>query len=93
MTNRSKRNTVLDIILFLLMLAVFSITGEYHKPLAITFGVLLILHTVWHWQQFKIMYRQLIPDRTYRYLVNALIAILITAVVTLPLYAPYLAVA
>jgi len=60
MKNKSKINVVLDLLMFLIMLAIFCVKGELHEGLAYTIGGLLILHIVLHWQQFKVMFGKLI---------------------------------
>jgi hypothetical protein len=63
MRRKGKFNTVLDIILLLVMLAVFCIKGQYHESLAYTLGALVTLHIVWHWKQYRIMFKKNIVNR------------------------------
>lgn len=79
-------NTVLDIVIFLLMLALFFMKGDLHETLAYTLGVLIIAHIVLHWKQFKGLYTQLIPGATYQILTAAVISVLVVGILTAPLY-------
>lgn len=63
MKSKGKWNTVLDIILFVVMLAVFCIKGQYHEPLAYTIGLLATLHIALHWKQFTIMIKKNIANK------------------------------
>lgn len=58
MKNKAKINVVLDLLMFMVMLAIFCIKGEIHETLAYTIGSLLILHIALHWQQIKVLCRQ-----------------------------------
>lgn len=80
------KNVILDILMFLVMLSLFIVKGDVHEVVAWTIGILSLVHVVWHWKQFKVMYCQLIPDTYYRYLVGALAIVLLTAVLTAPTY-------
>lgn len=84
--NIGNKNVILDILMFLAMLALFIIEGGVHETLAWTIGLLSLVHIVWHWKQFKIMYCQLLPDTYYRYLVGALTVVLLAAVLAAPTY-------
>ncbi len=86
MKNKGKINVVLDLLIFLVMLAIFCVKGDLHETLAYTLGGLLILHIVLHWQQFKAMYRNLIPEARYQNLVAGLTVMAIIAILTMPLY-------
>jgi len=86
MKNRGKINLVLDFIIFLCMLGLFFVKGEFHESLAYTVGSLLIAHIVLHWQQIKVMYRQLLPKSSHRVLGGVVIAALILAVLSMPMY-------
>lgn len=86
MKNKGKINLILDLLMFLVMLAIFFVKGEFHETLAYTIGALLILHIVLHWKQFMAMYRKCIPESNIRNLVSFLIAAAIIAIVTMPLY-------
>ena len=86
MKNRGKVNLILNLIMFITMLTLFCVKGEIHETLAYTLGGLLILHIVLHWKQIKVLYRQLIPQIRYQYLVGFLAAAAIVAVLTMPLY-------
>lgn len=86
MFKKGNSNAILDIIMALVMLGLFNIKGELHETLAYLIGGLLILHIVWHWQQFKVMYRRLIPEVRYQRLVAVLTGILAVAILTAPLY-------
>lgn len=85
--NRSgSRNIVLDLAMFLVMLSLFFVKDNLHETLAYIMGILMIIHFVWHWKQFKTLYNILIPKTVYRYLVGVLTAVLLAAVLTAPLY-------
>ncbi|MEQ8174104.1 MAG: hypothetical protein ABRQ26_03460 [Syntrophomonadaceae bacterium] len=84
--NIGNKNVILDILMFLVMLSLFMVEGNIHEIMAWTIGVLSLVHVIWHWKQFKLMYCQLIPDTYYRYLVAALTVILLTAVLAAPNY-------
>lgn len=84
--NKWNRSTILDIVMFLVMLAIFCVEGELHETLAYTMGGLLILHIVLNWQRFKAMYRKLIPEAKYQHLAAVLTAVAIVAILTMPLY-------
>lgn len=86
MLKKGNHNAILDLIMALIMLGLFNIKGGLHETLAYTIGGLLIVHIVWHWQQFKVMYRRLIPEVRYQRLVAALTGILVIAILTMPLY-------
>lgn len=86
MKNKGKINVVLDLLMFLMMLAIFCVKGDLHETLAYTIGGLLILHIVLHWQQFQAMYRKLIPEPRYQHLAAILTAVAIIAILTMPLY-------
>lgn len=86
MKNRGKINLILDLLMFLLMLAIFFVKGEFHETLAYTMGGLLILHIGLHWQQFTVMFRKFIPEMKVRYLVITLLAAAVVAILTMPLY-------
>lgn len=86
MLKKSNSNAILDIIMALVMLGLFNIKGGLHETLAYLIGGLVILHIVWHWQQFKVMYRRLIPEVRYQRLVAVLAGILVVAILTAPLY-------
>lgn len=58
MKSGSKRNVILDLILLVVMLAVFCIKGQFHKPLAFTIGILVALHILWHGKQYRAMARE-----------------------------------
>ncbi|MGE5396781.1 MAG: hypothetical protein ACM3MK_04515 [Chitinophagales bacterium] len=84
--NKTKVNTVIDLILFVIILSIFFMKGEFHEALAYTLGTLVIVHIVLHWKQFTAMFRNLIPDKTPRVLVGVLIGAIILAILTSPLY-------
>jgi len=86
MKSRGKINLVLDFLMFLIILAVFFVKGEFHETLAYTLGAMLILHLVLHWSQIKALYFQLIPQKKYQYLCGALAVAAIAAILTMPLY-------
>lgn len=86
--NIGNKNVILDILMFLVMLFLFIGGGGVHEILAWTIGILSLVHIAWHWKQFKIMYGQLLPDKHYRYLVGALTALLLAAVLVSPAYLP-----
>ncbi|NLW90845.1 MAG: hypothetical protein GXY34_04520 [Syntrophomonadaceae bacterium] len=88
MKNKGKINLVLDFVMFLAMLGLFFIKGESHETLAYSLGGLLILHIVLHWQQIKVMYRQLLPETSHRVVGGAVMAVLIAAILTMPMYLP-----
>lgn len=84
--NLGNRNVILDLVMFLVMLSLFFIEHGPHEIIAYALGLLVILHFIWHWKQFKAMYCQLIPKTAYRYLVGAFAGILLAAVLAAPLY-------
>lgn len=84
--NIGHKNVILDILMFLVMLSLFIVEGNGHEILAWTIGVLSLVHVVWHWKQFKVMYCQLLPDTYCRYLVGGLTVVLLTAVLAAPSY-------
>ncbi|MEN6324739.1 MAG: hypothetical protein ABFD18_00810 [Syntrophomonas sp.] len=86
MLKKGNTNAILDLIMALVMLGLFNIKGGLHETLAYSIGGLVILHIVWHWQQFKVMYRRLIPEVRYQRLVAALTGALIIGILTMPLY-------
>ncbi|MGE5390020.1 MAG: hypothetical protein ACM3PE_03040 [Deltaproteobacteria bacterium] len=88
MKNKGKINLVLDLVMFLGMLGLFFVKGEFHETLAYTLGGLLILHIVLHWQQIKVMYRQLLPETSHQVLGGAVVVALIAAILTMPIYLP-----
>ena len=84
--NIGTSSTILDILMFLVMLALFFMKGDLHETLAYTIGGLVILHIVLHWQQFKVMYCRLIPEARYQRLVAIFTGVLVVAILTMPLY-------
>ncbi len=84
--NIGNNNIILDIVMFLVMLAIYFIKGDLHETLAYTIGGLLILHIVLHWQQFQVMYRRLIPEVRYQQLVAIFTGVLVVVILTMPLY-------
>lgn len=58
MKNKGKTNVIIDIVLFLFMLAIFCIKGQFHEFFAYTMGILLILHLVFHWKQFQVLWKK-----------------------------------
>ncbi|HPT69077.1 MAG TPA: hypothetical protein PKW50_02950 [Syntrophomonas sp.] len=86
MKNNGKINLVLDFVMFLFILAIFFVKGEFHEALAYILGAMLILHLVLHWKQIKVLYCQLIPQQKYRYLAGIVAVASIAAILTMPLY-------
>ncbi len=86
--NKAKLNLVIDAIMFVIMLSIFTIKGEMHEAFAYTLGVLVISHIVMHWKQIRVMYRQLIPGAWAQKLVAALFLILTAAVLLIPCFYP-----
>jgi len=70
------------------MLGLFFVKGESHETLAYTVGTLLIVHIVLHWQQIKVLYRQLLPESSQRVVGGVVITALIIAILTMPMYLP-----
>ncbi|MDD2620145.1 MAG: hypothetical protein PHC92_05710 [Syntrophomonadaceae bacterium] len=79
-------NTIIDIVMFLVMLAIFCVEGELHESLGYMMGGLTIVHIALHWRQFKVMYCRLIPEVRYQRLAALFTAILVIAILTMPLY-------
>lgn len=79
-------NTILDIIIFLLMLCLFFMKGGLHETLAYTLGILIIVHIALHWKQFKALYAQLIPGSANQILTAVIISLLVAGILTSPLY-------
>ncbi|MBP1761164.1 MAG: hypothetical protein H6Q64_706 [Firmicutes bacterium] len=86
MKSRGKINLILDFVMFLIILAIFFVKGEFHEALAYTLGAMLIFHLVLHWKQVKVLFNQLIPQRKYQYLCGALAVAAVVAILTMPLY-------
>ncbi|MEN6350625.1 MAG: hypothetical protein ABFD08_14665 [Syntrophomonas sp.] len=86
MLKKGHTNAILDIIMFLVMLALFNIKGDWHETLAYIIGGSAIVHIVLHWQQFRVMYRRLIPQVKYQRMVAVLTGALVIAILTAPLY-------
>jgi hypothetical protein len=63
MKNKGKFNVILDIILFVVILAIFCIKGQYHELLAYTIGGLAALHLLLHLQQYWAMVKNNISHR------------------------------
>ncbi|MGE5404269.1 MAG: hypothetical protein ACM3PP_04960 [Candidatus Saccharibacteria bacterium] len=86
--NKAKVNTVLDILLFIVLLGIYFVKGGMHETLGYTLGALMVLHVALHWKQFKAMYRHLIPKPGYQKLVAGLVGILVVAVIVGSSYLP-----
>lgn len=84
--SKNKINTILDLVLFMMIISMFIIKGGLHESIAYILGLLLILHVVLHWQQFKALYRQLIPNPVYQKIVAVLVGGMLVALLTMPLY-------
>lgn len=84
--NKVNSNTILDIVLFLVMLAIFCIKGGLHETLAYTSGGLVLMHIGLHWQQYKVLYSRLIPEIKYQRLIAIFTGIIVVAILTMPLY-------
>jgi hypothetical protein len=85
-SDKGRNNAILDIIMFAALLSLFAVKGDVHETLAYTTGFLVIIHVVWHWRQFTVMYRRLIPEVKYQRLVAVIASALIIAILTMPLY-------
>ncbi|WP_157048990.1 hypothetical protein [Syntrophomonas palmitatica] len=88
MKNKGKFNIILDFLMFLVMLGLFFVKGEYHETLAYTVGGLIVLHIILHWPQIKALYRQLLPSTTQQILGIILIVVLAVGIITMPMYLP-----
>ncbi len=88
MKNKGKINIVLDFIMFLAMLGLFFVKGEFHETLAYTVGSLIILHIILHWQQIKALFRQLLPSTSQQVMGIILIIVLVVGILTMPIYLP-----
>lgn len=84
--NKIKINTILDILIFILMLSMFVTSGEIHEMLAYTLGACIVAHLVLHWSQFKVMYKKLVPNTTGQVAVGILVVALAVAVLAMPAY-------
>ncbi|MDD3270368.1 MAG: hypothetical protein PHX14_13700 [Syntrophomonadaceae bacterium] len=56
--SNTNTNTILDIAMFIVMLAIFCLKGGLHEPLAYTIGGLVIVHVILHWRQFTVMLKK-----------------------------------
>lgn len=84
--NKTKTNTIVDMLIFILMLSLFFSKGDMHETTAYILGGCIILHMVMHWDQFKAMYRKLIPDLKFQVVIGVLVAALAIAAAAMPSY-------
>ncbi len=86
--NKILINTILDIVLFVMMISIFTVKGELHETIAYTLGILMTFHVALHWKHFSSMYHQLIPESKYQKLAAILIGALVVGILATPLYLP-----
>jgi hypothetical protein len=82
--NANTTNLILDIILTLTIILIFSVKGDLHESFGYTLGLLVLAHIVLHWAQIKVMYRQLIPDTTVQVVSLAIFILLVASMFLIP---------
>lgn len=85
---RNKVNIVLDMIMVLIILPIFMVKGAYHETLGYTLGAVVILHIILHWNQIKVMFRQLVPEPKARVVGVVMFVALVAFVLSLPAVLP-----
>lgn len=81
--NKTKVNTVVDMLIFILMLSLFFSSGKVHETTAYILGGCIVFHIAMHWAQFKVMYRKLLPDLKAQVVIGILVAVLAVASIVL----------